>query len=226
MKSAVVIGSTGLVGSELMKKLVSEGSYAEVIALVRQVPAHESIYRHPRVRCLQFDFKNWGNLELQLRSFLGSSTASFFCCLGTTLAKAGSEENFRRIDQDAVLEFSRLARACRAEQLLIVSALGADKNSRVFYSRVKGEMEAAVQSEFSGAVYFFRPSLLIGDRTEFRFGERLAILLAPLYSPLMLGRLKKFKPVRAAQVARAMLLISLKKRAAKTFVENPVLREF
>lgn len=226
MKTAVVIGSTGLIGSELVKKLVSDGSYAEVIAVVRRVPEHESIYKHPRVRSLFFDFKNWGELDIQLRSFMGSGTASFFCCLGTTRAKAGSEEEFRRIDHAAVVEFARLARACRAEQLLIVSALGADKNSAVFYNRVKGEMEEAVQAEFSGALYFFRPSLLLGDRTEFRFGERLAILLAPLYSPLLIGNAKKYRPVQAAKVARAMLAVSVKKHTPGMFIENSEIGRF
>jgi uncharacterized protein YbjT (DUF2867 family) len=221
MKTAVVIGATGLVGTELIQKLALEGSHGQIIAICRDAASkNKPSFNNPKVRILNFDFKNWTDLELQVRSFLGTSTANFFCCLGTTLSKAGSEEDFKKVDCDYVVHFAKLAHSCRAEQLLVVSALGADKNSYVFYNRTKGEMEEFVKNEFNGKLYFFRPSLLLGDRSDFRFGERVAILLAPLYSPLFVGSLKKYQPVPASIVAQKMVLVAAKKIEAPLFVEN------
>jgi uncharacterized protein YbjT (DUF2867 family) len=224
MKTAVVIGATGLVGAELIKKLAQEGSHGQIIAICRDVASkNKPNFNNPKVRVLSFDFKNWNNLELQVSSFLGTSSANFFCCLGTTLAKAGSEENFKKVDFEYVVNFAKLAKTCRAEQLLVVSALGADKNSSVFYNRTKGEMEETVKNEFNGKLYFFRPSLLLGDRNDFRFGERVAILLAPLYSPLLLGSFKKYQPVPAVNVAQKMVLVAVKKIELPSVVENSLM---
>lgn len=221
MKTAVVIGSTGLVGAQLVKKLVQEGSFRQIIALVRNknsLTAPE--FKNPKVRVLDFDFVKWGDLELQIRSFAGSSSVSFFCCLGTTIKKAGSETNFKLVDHDYVIEFAKLAHNCKAEQFLMVSALGADKNSTVFYNKVKGEAEEAVQNMFKGKYYFFRPSLLLGDRTEFRFGERIAVLLAPIYTPLLQGSFAQFKPVPAELVAQAMVNVATKKFQTSSVINN------
>ncbi|MEQ1723575.1 MAG: NAD(P)H-binding protein [Pseudobdellovibrio sp.] len=221
MKTAVVIGATGLVGSELIQKLAQEASHGQIIAVCRgNASKNKPNFNNPKVRVLNFDFKNWNDLELQVSSFLGTSSANFFCCLGTTISKAGNEEDFKKVDLDYVVNFAKLAKSCRAEQLLVVSALGADKNSSVFYNRTKGEMEEAVKNEFGGKTYFFRPSLLLGDRKDFRFGERVAILLAPIYTPLLMGSLRKYQPVPASKVAQKMVLVAAKKTEAPMFVEN------
>ena len=175
---------------------------------------------------MQFDFQNWSNIELQVSSFIGTSTSSFFCCLGTTIKQADSEAAFRKVDFEYVVNFAKLAKVCRAEQLLIISALGADIKSTVFYNRTKGEMEKAVQNEFTSKLYFLRPSLLLGDRQDFRLGERIAILLAPLYSLLLHGSLKKYQPVPAEKVARAMALLAAKKLTSGLVFENEDILKF
>ncbi len=220
MKTAVVIGSTGLVGAILIKKLVQEGFYSQIIAIGRQKPKDDPVFGHPKVRFQKFDFLTWDDLELQIKSFTGTSSATFFSCLGTTIGKAQSEEAFKKVDHEYVVAFARLAKMCRAERLLVVSALGADKNSGVFYNKVKGEMEEAVEKEFSQELHFLRPSLLLGDRRDFRLGERLAILLAPVYAPLLLGSFKKYRPVSAERVAHTLVGIALKKIQAGKFIEN------
>lgn len=222
MKTAVVIGSTGLVGTHLVEKLVQEGSFAQILAIVRRHPADSAgsagIWNNPKVRCVTFDFEDWNQLEIQVRSFAGTSALSFFCCLGTTISKAGSQQAFRKIDYEHVVNFARMARICRAEKLLVVSAIGADAQSTVFYNRVKGEMESHVAREFtSGDLHFFHPSLLLGDRQEFRFGERLAVLFSPLYAPLLP---RKYQPVKAAQVANSMVMASTGKIKASRVVDN------
>lgn len=220
MKTAVVIGSTGLIGSLLLEKLAQDGSYSQILAVTRKPLPDNSALKSGRIRTLIFDFKDWHNLELQVRSFAGTSAVHLFCCLGTTIAAAGSQEAFYRVDYEYVVNFARMGRAVRAEKLLVVSALGADSRSSVFYNRVKGEMEARVGQEFSGQLHFLRPSLLMGDRQQFRFGERMAVLLAPLYTPLLVGSWKKYRPVQAERVAQVMIDVATNKRQASRVIMN------
>ena len=216
MRTAVVIGSTGLIGKILTQKLALSGGWSNVLAITRK-PVNWS---HPKIRSLTFDFKNWSDLDLQIKSFAGQTNLDFFCTLGTTISKAGTKEKFKEIDYTAVVEFALSAKRCKAEQLLIVSAAGADLNSSVFYNHTKGQMEETVRSEFSKSVYFLRPSLLLGNREEFRLAERLAILAAPIYSPLMIGNLKKYRPIQALDVAEAMVAVASKKIMAGQIIEN------
>jgi len=131
-----------------------------------------------------------------------------FCCLGTTIKQAGSQEGFRRVDHDYVVAVARAGLRCGATQFLLVSAVGADPASRIFYSRVKGETEAAVRQLPYRAVQIFRPSLLLGKRSAFRLGERVAMLTAPILSLALLGRLRRYRPIAAATVAQAMVAIA------------------
>ncbi len=216
MKTAVVIGSTGLIGRLLVEKLAQQGAWSNVLAITRK----PQVWKNAKIRTLVFDFDNWGDLELQVRSFSGSTSIDCFCCLGTTISAAGSEESFRKIDYEAVVMFSQLAKNCRAEQLLVVSSLGADYNSNVFYNKTKGEMERAVAETFKAKLYFARPSLLLGDRKDFRFLERIAILTSALYKPFLRGRFAKYKPIPSDKVARALVLVAAKHKVASQIIEN------
>jgi uncharacterized protein YbjT (DUF2867 family) len=221
MKTAMIIGSTGLIGSYLLEKLVQSPEYSQIIAIIRgQSSVQDPAYSHPKVRRITFDFQNWSNLSMQIASFSGNSSTHFFCCLGTTIKKVKTEEAFRKVDYDYIIEFAKMAQKCKAERLLVVSAIGADRNSTVFYNRIKGETENDVQNNFAGKLYFLRPSLLLGDRKEFRFGERIAILLAPAYSLLLVGPLSRYKPIKASDVAQAMVNISTNKTNASTVITN------
>lgn len=213
MRTAVVIGSTGMIGQQLVEKLAQDGSWTSVLAITRK----RSLWNNPKIRGLSFDFLNWADLEMQIQSFSSSRPVDFFCCLGTTLAQAKTETAFKKIDYEAVVQFAKLAARCRAEQLLVVSAMGADAQAKVFYNKVKGEMEAEVPRHFSGKTFFVRPSLLLGDRKEFRFGERVAILLAPIYTPLLP---MKYKPIFASCVAKAMISLATKKVSAGLVIDN------
>src|SRR4051812_15682659 len=103
MKTAVVIGSTGLIGKLLLEKLVQNMDYQQILAIVRNKAASEDhVYQHPKVRCLAFDFHNWTELSMQVEGFAGNKSITFFCCLGTTMAIAKSEEAFRRVDHNYI----------------------------------------------------------------------------------------------------------------------------
>lgn len=216
MKTAVVIGSTGLIGGILIEKLAHERTWSQILAITRKPTA----FSNPKIRGITFDFQRWEELDLQIKSFAGINGLDFFCCLGTTISKAGSEEAFKKVDHNAVVEFAEVASRCSAESLIIVSALGADPTSSVFYNRTKGEMERDVEKVALKSLHFLRPSLLLGDRAEFRFFERLAILLAPVYSVLLIGPLKKYRPVQANAVAGAMVALANKKVTTSTVIEN------
>lgn len=191
MKTALVAGSTGLVGSTLMQLLLSSDRYGKVIALVRSRPVSE----HPKLNVIEADF---GDLD----EVAGNIAADdVFCCLGTTMAKAKTKENFRRVDYEYVVRLASLASQSGARQFLLVSALGADKESSIFYNRVKGETELAVTKLPFECIHVFRPSLLLGSRGEKRPGEDVAKVLYRIFGSLIPS---KYKAIEAEVVARAM----------------------
>jgi uncharacterized protein YbjT (DUF2867 family) len=131
-----------------------------------------------------------------------------YCCLGTTIKKAGSQEAFRTVDFSLVVTTAELMRKQGADQFLVISAMGADSNSKIFYNRTKGEMESALQGLNYPCLRILRPSLLLGNREEFRLGEKIGILLTPVLRPFLLGSLKKYRPVEAQSVAQFMVKVA------------------
>ena len=147
------------------------------------------------------------------------SAEDVFCCLGTTLKQAGSRDAFRRVDFDYPVALARAAARDGAKRLLVVSALGADAGSKIFYNRVKGEMEGAVRSAGVGKTYFFRPSLLSGPRAEPRLGERAGLVIGAVLGPL----LGKYRPIHGELVAAAMLNAAERDLPAQDF-DSPQIR--
>jgi len=195
---AWVAGATGLVGTALVEQLLGDPRVQRVTTLVRR-PSHRA---NPKLVERLVDFEKLA-AELQ-----GENATHVFCCLGTTIGKAGSESAFRRVDHDYPLALGRVAKAAGARQFLLVSAMGANPSSRVFYNRVKGEVELDVGALGLGRLDVFRPSLLLGERAEHRPGERLAIALSAPLGKLLVGPLRKYRPIRAADVARAMIRVA------------------
>lgn len=193
----LVAGASGLVGRALVGRMLADDGGPPVVAVVRRPLG----FAEPRLSEVVADF--W---RLDAARVPRARTA--FCALGTTMAKAGSEAAFRAVDLDAVVAFARLAQRAGAARFLLVSSLGADPRSRVFYSRVKGEAEEAVKSVGFEGVALFRPSLLLGEREESRPAERAAALASGLFSWTMAGPLARWKPVEASAVAAAMLAVS------------------
>lgn len=216
MKTAVVIGATGLIGQFLSESLAEDSEYAQVLTIIR----NPVTWKSSKIKNIHFDFLNWSDLFVQIRNFSSSSEIHFFCCLGTTIKVAGSEENFKKIDLDSVVEFSKIATELSAAKLIVVSALGADLKSTIFYNQIKGQMEHDVSSVYKGSLAFVRPSLLLGHRKEFRLGEKLAIILSPIFSVGLVGPLKKFKPIHARQVAIAMASLGRNRFEGQKVYEN------
>ena len=194
-KTALLAGATGLVGTALLPLLLASDRYAKVIVVGRRPVALE----HPRLIQVTTEL---GQLEAVRLRLIADDV---YCCLGTTRQQAGSKAAFYEVDFLYVVKLAALTAANFAAQFLVVSALGADADSRLYYSRVKGEMEAAVRQTPFRAIHIFRPSLLLGARPRPRLGERLGAALLSLAGPLLRGGWRKYRPVAAATVAQAML---------------------
>jgi len=189
-RSAIVVGATGLVGSKLVDVLLADPEYSVVHVLVRRPLARTDSRLRPHL----VDFA-------QLAKFDWPAADDVYCCLGTTIGTAGSRDAFRKVDYDYPLAVARGALQRGAQQFLFVSAMGADAHSSVFYSKVKGELEAAAAELGFRATIAFRPSLLAGDRTQFRLGERVALMVL---QPARWLVPRKYRPVAGLAVARAM----------------------
>lgn len=191
---AWVAGATGLVGRELVRELCSRPGVGSVTALVRRAEGRREQRLEERV--VSFE-----KLELELA---GLKATHVFCCLGTTMAKAGSEAAFRVIDYEYPLALGRAALAAGAKKFLVVTALGADPDSRIFYNRVKGEVERGLSALGIPELHVFRPSLILGERAERRPAERATMAVAKPLGALMVGPLKKYRPIDGIVVARAL----------------------
>ncbi len=200
-RTALIAGSTGLIGQILLQKLLDSRDYDRVIAVTRRPLG----FKHPKLSNPVSDFEHLGALREQL------AADDVFCCLGTTTKKAGGKAGLERVDYHMVVDLARSARAAGAGQFLVVSAVGASLRSPAFYSRVKARMERSVAEAGYPAAHILRPSLLLGERNEARLVEDVAQLAAPLLSPLFenLEFLLKYRPVEAEDVASAMLALAL-----------------
>ncbi len=208
-RSALVAGATGLVGRDIVRALTADGGVSEIRVLVRR--AFDRPVRDPKVREIVADFEALGAQRDGFR------VDQVFCALGSTIRNAGSQDAFRHVDFDYPFEIARLAHREGARHFLLVSAVGASARSRLFYNRVKGELEEAIGAVGFASVTIARPSLLLGDRDEPRLGEqvmkRVAFLLP---SP--------WKPVQARQVASALVAAARRERPGLEILDNVALR--
>ncbi|TDF94088.1 oxidoreductase [Paenibacillus piri] len=195
-RTAVVAGATGLIGGELVRMLLADPYYGKVAVLVR----NRMDMANEKLLQVTVDYEQ---LEASVHNLL--TGADVFCCLGTTIKKAGSQEQFRKVDYDYPMTLGRLSQQDGAVQYSIVTAMGAGTASSFFYSRVKGEVEEGLARLRLPALHIFRPSLLLGDRQEVRTGERIGSAVSGLITPLMIGGLRKYRPIQAKTVARAMV---------------------
>ena len=198
---ALLAGASGLVGSHCLKRLLGEPGYARVITLTRRLLPHDD----PKLEQRVVEFDRLGTVGVEF-----PRATDVFCCLGTTMRQAGSEAAFRQVDFTYVVSLASLALGAGARQLLLVSSLGASPKSRIFYSRVKGETEAAVTALPFEARQIFRPSILVGERGERRAGEAIGAAVMRGAAFAMLGPLRKYRPIAAATVAEAMVRVALR----------------
>jgi len=205
-RAALLVGATGLIGSFLLQRLLAAGRYARVTVWARRDIGRT----HPKLKVEIADFA-----RLQERRV---EAEDVFCCLGTTIKQAGSQAAFRRVDYDYPVALAMAAAGGGARRLLVVSALGANPDSRVFYNRVKGEMEVAVRAAGVPRTVFFRPSLLSGPRVQERLGEKIGLVVGNILGSL----LGKYRPIHADIVAAAMLKVAMEELPLRTLESDEI----
>jgi uncharacterized protein YbjT (DUF2867 family) len=194
MKTALIAGSTGLIGKQLLQMLLNSDRYSKVVAITRN-----DLPPHPKLVALKVEFEK---PEQWADSLIGDDV---FCCLGTTMAKAKSKENFYKVDFFYPLLIAKRAQSHGAKQYFLVSALGANKQSSIYYNRVKGEIEDAIKQVNYKAIHIFRPSLLLGPRDEKRSTEDAAKILYKIFGFLIP---KKYQAIDSYKVAKAMITLA------------------
>lgn len=193
MKKAIVIGSTGMVGTQLIELLVFSEEYSEIVSLVRR----ESGIIHSKLKEYIVDFdqpESWKN-------FIKGDV--LFSCMGTTIAKAKTKSNQFKIDYTYQLNVAEIAAANGVPVYILISSSGANTNSPTFYLKIKGQLEKAIQKLPFKSIIILRPGQLYGLRTEPRLGEKMALSI--MFGLNKIGILKKFKPINAREVAQAMI---------------------
>jgi uncharacterized protein YbjT (DUF2867 family) len=208
--SALLLGATGLVGGNVLDLLLDDPVYGRVVVLGRRAidRTHAKLEQHV------IDLER---LEEHAGLF---AVDDVFCCLGTTIRAAGSQQAFRRVDHDYVVASARAAAAAGARRYLLVTAAGADSASRFFYNRVKGDAEAGVSAQKFEGVVILRPSLILGPRAERRTAEAIFQRLAPALGAVMVGPLARYRAVDAKAVARAMVRLAKERPRGVRMVEN------
>ncbi len=210
MKTALIIGSSGLTGSQLLQLLLNSQEYDKVISFSYR----ESEVKHSKLTHHIVDFD-------KPESFCHLVEGDdFFCTLGTTIKKAGSKEAFRKVDYLYPKQFAKCALDNDISQFLIISALGADVKSSNFYSKTKGEIEQYLQQNTFKSVSVMRPSLLLGDRDEFRLAERIGGMVMTVLGFLFIGPLAKYKAIKAETLAKGMYNIAQKNKLGFNIYES------
>ncbi len=199
MRNAVVAGGTGLVGRALVRRLVENSDFDRTVTLSRR-PSENT--HHRLVDRVVPDLLALDGID--------ETPTDLFCCLGTTIKKAGSKAAFEKVDHDMIVSFARWGRERGADRFFLVSSIGADHASSFFYLRVKGETERDVAALGFGTFYAFRPGMIVGDRAERRPLEALGMAAIKAMGPLMVGPLRRQHGAEPDLIARAMIGASLR----------------
>lgn len=208
-KTATIIGATGLIGSHLLERLLEDGDFTTVRILTRRLLD----INHPKLEKKLVDFNDADSLLIAL-----SGSDVVFCSVGTTQKKVkGDREAYRKVDHDIPVRIARFGKETGCEKFILVSSVGANSKSRNFYLRLKGEVEEEIKKLGIRTVHIMRPSMLLGERKEFRGGERIGQTLMKTFSFLLPP---KYKPISAVDVARAM------QAAAKKETQGWMVHEF
>jgi len=212
-KTALLAGASGLIGSQLLPLLLSSDRYSRVIVIGRK----DLSLSHPKLESHVIDFNNLANLGATLKC------DDVYCCLGTTMKQAGSKEEFRKVDHDYPLLLAQVTRKHGAKQFSLVSAMGANRDSSIFYNQVKGEVEDSISAIDFASIHIYRPSLLLGPRKDRRVGELVGGILGRLF---LFATPKRYRPIKSGNVARAMLSYASRDEGGIYFHPSDTLQAF
>jgi len=215
MKSAILLGATGLTGGYVLNLLLSNDQYHKVIVFSRR----DIEVKHDKLQVIICDLLD---LEEQRENFKADEV---YVCIGTTNNKTPNKKLYRDIDFGIPVTAAQLCRENMIDNITIMSSLGANANSTVFYPKIKGEMEQSVLHMEIPNTYILRPSIIMGPRKERRFGETMGKMIAFFIAPLMRGPLKKYKGIHSEDIAKAMINLNSGKSNIKGIIESDTIQE-
>ena len=214
MKTALVFGSSGLIGNELLNIIVQNNNYNHIKLFVRSIPKKNN----SKLEIIQTDFIN---LEKHKDSIVGDDC---FFCIGTTRKETPDKNEYRRIEHDIPTNVARIAKLNSVDSFIYVSSLGANSSSSSFYLKNKGQVEEELNNLNFGKLVVIRPSILLGKRKRYRLGESVGKYVMKKLSIFFLASFKKYKPIQAHHVAKAMVIIA-QNNYQKIFFESNQLEE-
>lgn len=209
-KTAILLGASGLVGSFLLDILLNSEEYRSVIIFVRK----EIGLKHSKLTEHIIDFDQLDNYADLVQA------DDLFCCLGTTIKQAKTREAFKLVDYYYPLKFAEMAKKNGVTQFLMVTSIGANDTSSVFYLKTKGECEEAIKKLNLSSTSIFRPSSLLGPRKVVRPQERIGEIVMKVFSFCLIGKLKKYRPIQAQRVAEAMSIVAQSPKQEFTIYES------
>jgi len=214
---AVVIGASGLIGNNLVEQMLNDGSFGKVRVLVRRKLA----FNHPKMEQVIVDFNDFNDFK----NNFGTGDA-IFCCIGTTQKKVkGDKAEYEKIDHDIPVNAAGIGSTNGFKKFLIVSSVGAEASSGNFYLQLKGKTENDITQFGFKSISIFRPSMLLGKRKELRPAEKIGQVFMQALSFLFIGSLKKYHPINAGDVARAMIAESKKEKTGIYILEYQKIKE-
>ena len=216
MKTALLFGASGLVGSHLLNQLIKDTNYSKIKLFVRSVT--EII--DPKVEIIKIDFNNLQNHKKDVKG------DDCFFCIGTTKQNSSDKDEYRRVELDIPKEIAKIAKLNLVNSFIFVSAIYANPNSSGDYVRFKGLVEEELKRLNFPKLALMRPSFLMGDRKEKRVGEKIGIFVFKLLSPLLLGPLKKMRPIHSETVAKAMIKAANENLEKNIFESNEIAELF
>lgn len=212
MKTAIIIGATGLTGSIVLEKLLANEAYAKVKLFSRSTCG----IKHPKIEEHLVDLLK---LEEHKADFIADEV---YCCIGTTKKKTPDQEKYRAIDYGIPAAAAQLCKENGIEVMAVVSAIGANPKSSIFYNRTKGEMEEAVLAAGISRTYILRPSFIGGNRQEKRAGERIGLAIFNFLKPLFIGKLKKYAVIDASSIADRMIQLANSNEPTRVLESNEI----
>lgn len=212
-KTAIIAGASGLIGRSLTQLLIKSDDYGQIIALVRKPLG----IQHEKLKEYTVDF----NTLKEMEDFPNGDDV--FCCLGTTMKQAGSKEAFYKVDFTYPFDLAERALKAGAKRFFLVSAMGANMNSKAFYNKVKGELEDKISFLNYRTIYMFKPSLLRGNRKESRPGEQFAQAITRIIP--FVGPWKKYQPIHGDKVADAMMKVAKQEDKGCYFYQSEIMQK-
>ena len=214
-KTAIILGASGLTGSILLEKLINDDSYESI-----------KLFSRKKIEGLPKKVQQFIGDILELANFKANFKANeVFCCIGTTAKKTPNKETYKRIDFGIPVTAAKLSKLNNIPTFIVVSAMGANAKSSVFYNRTKGEMEQEVFQQNILNTYILRPSIIGGNRKENRLLEKIGLVIFKIIQPLFIGKLKQYKIIEAEEIAQAMLNLANSKTSKEKIITSDKVRE-